>query len=143
MDMEHKKQIEKFQHDYDEIFSKGAWDPQQVCLMKDLQKLMYYIEVRDAMKEGSEDNWDPDKRSYRGGQPRNPSNGQYMPRGGSGHYPMGDYYYDNIGASGRRYYDNNADKEDALNRMRRILETETNPEARNAIQMAIHELEMK
>lgn len=141
MDMEQKKQIEKFQHDYDEIFSKGAWDPQQVCLMKDLQKLMYYIEVRDAMKEGSEDNWNPNERSYRGGQPRNPSNGQYMSRGGSGHYPMGDYYYDNMGGSGRRYYD--SDRENALSRMRHLMETETNPEARNAIQMAIHELEMK
>lgn len=139
MDMEQKKQIEKFEQDYNAIFSKQAWEPHDITMMKDLQKLMYYIEVRCAMKEGSEDNWDSNERSYRG-QMRNPLNGQYMSRGGSGMYPMGGRYYDG-GMSGRRYYDGG--REDAISRMNHLMDTETNPEARMAIQMAIRELEAK
>lgn len=120
MDMEQKKQIDRFQKEYDDTFAKPTWDAHDVTLMKDLQKLMYYIEVRSAMKEGSDS-------SYRG-RMRNPTNGQYISRG-SGMYPTG----------GHRYYD--GEKDDAINRLMRLMETETNPEARMAIQMAIRELE--
>lgn len=118
MDMERKKQVEKFQQDYDTIFSKEKWEPHEITLMKDLQKLMYYIEVRCAMKEASDDNWNPDERSYRG-QMRMPHTSGY----------------------GRRYYD--GEKEDAINRMYHLMDNETNPEARKALQMAIRELEAR
>ena len=56
--------------------------------------------------------------------------------GGSGRF------YDNRGGgSGRRYYDD--EKESALGRMYKMMESETTPEARMAIQMAIRELENK
>ena len=38
------KQIEKFEADYDKIASKEVWDPSDITKMKDLQKLMYYLE---------------------------------------------------------------------------------------------------
>lgn len=65
-----------------------------------------------------------------------------MPRGGSGTYPMGNgpWYYDD-GMSGRRYYD--GEKEDAIHKLHKAMDAETNPEFRMAIQEAIHMLEGK
>ena len=138
-----KKQIEKFESDYDKIFSKGAWEPKDVTLMKDLQKLMYYLEVRCAMKEGEDypgsEYMDERSNSYAsGGQARSPMTGRYMSRGGSGTYPM---YYDDMRGSGRRYYD--GEKEDAIHKLHKAMDNESNPEYRMAVQEAIRILESR
>ena len=125
MDMKTQKLIEKYEGDFDKISSKEGWEPQDIEIKKDLQKLMYYIELRCAMKEGQQDY----RRQSRGGY------GGYGMMGGSGRY-----YNDMGGGSGRRYYDD--EKESALGRMYKMMESETNPEARMAIQMAIRELDL-
>ena len=140
------KQIEEFQKDYDKIYAKGKWEPCDYTTMKDLQKLMYYIEVREAMKNGGDYPGSDymDQNSYaRGNQMRNMNTGRYMPRGGSGTYPMGNgpWYYNDGGMSGRRYYD--GEKEDAIHKLHKAMDAETNPEFRMAIQEAIHMLESK
>ena len=103
-----KKLIEKFEADFQTLSSKNGWTAEDLTKMKDLQKLMYYMEVRCAMKEGVEypgeqymDDRSYDSRSYRSMPNRSPSTGRFT----SGHYPMGYNYnsYDNV--SGRRYYD--------------------------------------
>jgi hypothetical protein len=52
----------------------------------------------------------------------------------------GPWYYDD-GMSGRRYYD--GEKEDAIHKLHKAMDAETNPEFRMAIQEAIHMLEGK
>lgn len=144
------KQVEEFQKDYDKIYAKGKWEPCDYTTMKDLQKLMYYIEVREAMKNGNDYPGSEymDQNSYnrgysyaRGGRMHNPSNGRFMPRG-SGTYPMdnGPWYYDD-GMSSRRYYD--GEKEDAVHKLHKIMDSETNPEFKMAIQEGIRMLEGK
>lgn len=144
------KQIEKFESDYDKIFAKGAWTKEDLEMMKDLQKLMYYLEVRCAMKkaeegeyQGGEMSYDSrsyngrsyDGRSYARSMPnRSPSTGRFV---SSGHYPM-DYSYD---MSGRRYYD--GEKENAVNELHRMMSNMTDPESKMALQDAIRNLEMK
>lgn len=135
-----KRQIEKFEADYDQIAAKGSWNKDEIEMMKDLQKLMYYLEVRCAMKEGGEypgseymDKQSYDMaHSYARGQMRNPMNGRYMSYGRSGSYPM---YYD------RRYYD--SEKENAVHELHHMMDSKTDPEIKMAIQSAIHDLEMK
>lgn len=168
-----KKQIEKFDADYQNYFSKGAWEPHEVTLMKDLQKLMYYLELREKMKKEEYSEYNPEReympeRSFeRGGQSGNMSNRRYMDSnqssrngsgygygygygegnggnsgrnsGGYGHWP--DMYYEVGRGSGRRYYD--AEKEDAIRKLHKVMETENNPEYRMAIQEAIVALESR
>lgn len=131
MDMKTQKLIEKYEGDFDKISSKEGWEPSDITIMKDLQKLMYYIELRCAMKEGQQDYRGQSRGGY-GGY----GAGRYGTMGGSGRY-----YNDMGSGSGRRYYDD--EKESALGRMYKMMESETNPEARMAIQMAIRELENK
>lgn len=160
MDDMTKKCIERFEADYNKIASKEAWEPKDVTLMKDLQKLMYYLEVRDAMKSGGDYPGADyiDGRSFaRGGnmQPRNQA-GQYMSYtgmgsgnryyangGGSGHYPMngGWYYDDGRGGSGRRYYD--SERENAVYELRRMMDSKADPELKMQLQNVIKELEQK
>lgn len=151
------KQIEEFQRDYDKIFEKGKWEACDYTTMKDLQKLMYYIEVRDAMKNGGEYPGSEymDQNSYaRGNQMRSPSTGRFMSHGFSGTYPMnnGPWYYDDGRMSGRRYYDDgymsgrnyyDGQKEDAIHKLHKVMDSENNPEFKMAVQEAIHTLEMK
>lgn len=126
-----KKLIEKLEVDFQGLSSKNAWSPEDLERMKNLQKLMYYIEVRCAMKEGADypgeqymDERSFDSRSYggnsyaRGSQNRGSSAGRF----GSGHYPMNDYSYD---MSGRRYYDS---EHNALrNDLQRMMMSEKDP----------------
>lgn len=162
-----KRQIEKFEADYEKVASKDVWEPCEITLMKDLQKLMYYLEVRKAMKEGGnypgseymEDD-DDDEMSYRSyarmrngmGQftsgRRSRAGGSYdrgMPgnMGGSGRYPMngGPWYYDDGRGSGNRYYD--GEKEDAVHKLHKMMDSDNNPEFKMAIQEAIRFLEAK
>lgn len=89
---------------------------------------------------------------------RNPMNGQYMSgngmyremgRNGSGTYyhpymDDGMYYdgsYNDMRSSGRRYYD--SEKEKAIHKLHHMMENEDNAEKKNALKLAITELEQK
>lgn len=155
MEANAKRLIEKYEADYHKIASKETWTKDDITMMKDLQKLMYYIEVRCAMKEGNDypgSEHMPDAMSYARG--RN-SMGQYT-SGGSGHYPMenGPWYYDQMnnggsgshynndyGVSGNRYYD--GEKEAVIHKLHRMLDKEDNPMKRTAIQDVLREFEQK
>lgn len=149
-----KKTLEELQQDFDKIASKGAWTDAEYERMKNLQKIMYYMEVRCAMKEGQgypgSEYMDDTDMSFRRG--RNMNNGRYMSRdGGSGmHYPPymdgnswangGNGNWD-MNASGRRYYD--SEKEKAIHKLHHMMENEDNAEKKNALKLAITELEQR
>lgn len=152
------KENECFLKDYNKLYDKGTWNKDEIAMMKDLKKLIYYNLVIDAMQNsgdypGSEH---MPEMSYRRG--RNPMNGQYMSRdmrsmdnwngmnGGSGMYYPQDYMGDNNWSwggnmSGRRYYD--SEKEKAIHKLHHMLENEDNAEKKNALKLAITELESK
>lgn len=120
-----KKLIEKFEADFQTLSSKNGWTPEDLEKMKNLQKLMYYLEVRCAMKEGADypgeqymDERSYDSRSYRGMPNRSPSTGRFT----SGHYPMNDYSYNMFG---RRYYDSEHDS--LRNDLQRMMMNEKDP----------------
>ena len=134
------KQIEKFEADYDKIASKEVWDPSDITKMKDLQKLMYYLEVRCAMKDG--DDYPGSEYMNRGSYTGHAYTGGNR---GSGHYPMdgGPWYYDNgNGMSGRRYYDNGMsgrryyddERSNMVDHIRQMMANENNQERRMALQ---------
>lgn len=145
MDSNMKKLIEKYEMDFEKISSKPTWEQKDIEMMKDLQKLMYYIEVRCAMKEGNEypgSEHMPDvseRRSYAQAIPRHYSQtGNYM-TSRSGHYPIEPYYDDR--GSGRRYYD--SERDNAVYELRRMMDSKSDPELKMALQGVIHELEQK
>ena len=118
-------QIEKFEADYEKIFSKGVWTREDIENMKDLKKLEYYIKVIDAMDGGEgypgSEYMEDDKRSYARGMMHRRPNGQF--------------------ASGKMYYDN--EKEDAIHKLHKVMDSESNPKFKMAIQEAIHMLEAR
>lgn len=133
------KYLDEFEKDFDKIASKGVWDDKDLCKMKDLQKIMYYMELRSAMKEGQDypgSEYMPEgTRSYARGR-------DSMGRFTSGtYYPpyMDNRYYDDMGSSGRRYYDD--EKKNALHKLHHMMDMEENPEKKNALKIAINELE--
>lgn len=140
-----KKLIEKFEADFRRLSSKEDYNQEDLEKMKNLQKLMYYLEVRCAMKEGADypgqqymDERSYDSRSYSGGNSyarsmpnRSPSTGRFM----SGNYPMG------YGMSGRRYYDSEQDK--FVNDLHRMMEMESDPAAREQMASLARMLEMR
>lgn len=133
-----KHQNEAFQKDFDEIFEKGAWNKDQICMMKDLKKLIYYNKVIEAMDEGGDypgSDYMPDMRSYSRG--RDSMTGRYMSR--DMYYPHDGMYYDNMHMSGRRYYD--SEKEKAIHKLHHMMENTDNAEQKNALKLAIAELE--
>lgn len=141
-----KKLIEKFEADFQSLSSKNGWTVEDLTRMKDLQKLMYYLEVRCAMKEGADypgekymDERSYDSRSYRSMPNRSPSTGRFM----SGHsWPMGYSYnngYNNM--SGRRYYDSEHDK--FMQDLHRMMDMETDPATREAMENVANMLQMR
>ena len=130
-----KKLLEKFDADFHKISSKEMWEPCDITLMKDLQKLMYYIEVRAAMKDGDRQypgyEYIEDDMSYRGRD----SMGRFT----SGR--MHGRYYDDMNSSGRRYYD--SEKDNVANYLHRMMDSENRPEMKNAMQAVLRELEAK
>lgn len=146
MEAKDKKLIEKLESDFHTLSEKNAWTPEDLEKMKNLQKLMYYMEVRCAMKEGQEypgseymDERSYDGRSYARSMPnRSPSTGRFTSgRSYDGGYNVGNSY----GMSGRHYYDD--DKMHAVNDLRRMHQNEQNPEVKMAIERAINDLEMR
>lgn len=153
------KEVECFQKDYDKLYAKGSWNKDELSMMKDLKKLIYYSLAIDSMQGGNGypgEKYMPDGMSGR--RMRNPMNGQFMSgymyrdmnRGGSGmYYPPymdgGMYrdsgFYDDMRSSGRRYYD--SEKEKAIHKLHHMMENEDNAEKKNALKLAIAELEQK
>lgn len=162
MDSKTKRLIERYENDFDRLSANEMYTPEQLVQMKDLQKLMYYIELRCEMKKAQEEEQgqsDDEKRSY---ARRRNAMGQFT----SGHYPMMEdegRYYENMG-SGRRYYEGNggyggnnssgegnmsgrryydSEKEKAIHYLHKALDSETRPDVISDIQAVIRELEMK
>lgn len=155
MDSKTKKLIERYENDFDKLSANENYTPEQLTRMKDLQKLMYYMEVRCAMKEGQDY---PGSNFMPNGEERNYArHHDSMGRFASGHYPSsdnGNWYYDNMGSgrnyydgydggntSGRRYYD--SEKEKAIHYLHKRLDSESRPDVISDIQTVIRELEMK
>lgn len=156
MDSKTKKLIERYENDFDKLSANENYTKEQLTQMKDLQKLMYYIEVRCAMKDGE---GYPGSDYMPGGNDRSYARhrnamGQYT----SGHYPMmehnggwyydsnmnmgsGNRYYDGNSMSGRRYYD--SEKEKALHYLHKMMDNENSPDVISDIQNVIRVMEMK
>ena len=64
-----------------------------------------------------------------------------MDNGRSGYYPMTSGMWNPNDISGRRYYD--TEKENAIHKLHRMMDSEENPETRMAIQHVIRELESR
>lgn len=152
MDDKTRKLIEKYDSDFCKIASKDVWEPQDVTMMKDLQKIMYYLEVRDSMNGGKNYGEEYDQgegMSYgRSGRRGGSSGRSYNNSYGNNSYGYGEggsgrsYYYDDMSrTSGRRYYD--GDKERAVQDLRRMMESSGDPELRTAFQGFIRELEAR
>ena len=151
MDIRDKKLIEKLDNDFHQLSSQEGWQPQDIELMKDLQKLMYYMEVRCAMKENEEYQND----SY-GNEIENSRYGMYGGYGnryydggnmsGRGGYSRNGYgmnsnrgSYGNRPFSGRRYYD--SEKENSMNDLRQMISMEQDPDKRSMLENIMHTLE--
>lgn len=151
------KENECFQKDYQRIYDKGTWSKDEISMMKDLKKLIYYNLVIDAMENGGSypgSEHMPEMSFMRG---RDAATGRYMSRamngmnGGSGtYYPpymdgnsWNSQRYDDMGmnTSGRRYYD--SEKEKAIHKLHHMMENEDNAEKKNALKLAITELEQR
>ena len=146
MDETSKRLIDTLEKDFHELSSKTGWTPEDLERMKNLQKIMYYMEVRCAMKEGEEypgseymDNRGRNSydgyNSYRGGN-MNRGRSYYGGNGGngtSGHYPYG--------MSGRHYYDSERDK--FMNDLHRMMDSEQDPATREAMENVARMLEMR
>lgn len=134
-----KKLIEEFEADFHKIASQEGWSKEDLEKMKDLQKLMYYMEVRCAMKEGQDYPGSDYMDSYARGPMRNVNTGRFMSHSG---YPMSYYNRHNeYEMSGRRYYDD--EKMSVVNTLRRMHQTEQNPETKMALERVIGDLEMR
>ena len=163
MAVDSKKEIECFEKDYDKIYAKETWTKDDISMMKDLKKLIYYNLVIDAMQNGESypgSEYMPDtemRNSF--ARYRNPMNGQYvshtgghgmnngMNNNGSGmYYPpyMDGNTWDGrdgrgMNMSGRRYYD--SEKEKAIHKLHHMMENEDNAEKKNALKLAVTVLE--
>ena len=141
-----KRQNEAFEADYEKIYAKGTWTKDDIEMMKDLKKLIYYNKVICAMDEGGSypgSEHMPEGNGYGRGRDsmgRYTSGDMGMNHGGSGmySYPMYDNGYE---ASGRRYYD--SEKKNAIHKLHQMMENTDDPERKNALKIAINELELK
>ena len=145
------KENAAYQQDYDKMFAKGTWSPQEISMMKDLKKLIYYNLAIDAMEngQGHPGAGHLPEMSYARG--RN-AMGQYTSGNGedwdrrSGHHPyypdMGGMYYDGMNdRSGRRYYD--SEKEKAIHKLHHMMDNTDDLERKNALKIALNELEQR
>lgn len=143
-----KRTLAELEKDFEKVASKNAWDPADITRMKDLQKLMYYMDVRCAMKEGEDypgSEYMPDgaSKTFARGRNRmgqftsgNMNGGMWDNRSGMYHYP--DMYYDG-GMSGRRYYDSERDKN--LHKLHHMMENTDDESRKSALDFAIKVIE--
>lgn len=142
-----KRKYEELESDFNKILSKGEWKPEDLCKMKDIQKILYYIDVRQAMKEGADypgEQYMPEAMSYARG--RNMNNGRYMSRDmgrGSGtYYPPymdGQNQWDGMNTPGRNYYD--SQKEKYLHKIHNMMDNTDDAERKAALNFAIKVIE--
>lgn len=137
-----KHENEAFKADFDKIFAKGTWTKEDLSMMKDLKKIIYYNLAICAMEESGEhpgEGYLPEMSYARG---RNSMNGQYVSRDSG--YSGRRYYnnsYDDMTSSGRKYYD--SEKEKAIHMLHRMMENTDDPDRKNALKIAINEIEAK
>lgn len=134
-----RKENECFEKDYEKLYSKGSWNKDEIAMMKDYKKLIYYNLVIDAMQNGGDypgSEYMPDMRnSYARGR-------DSMGRFTSGNMSRNMYYPDwDMNMSGRRYYD--SEKEKAIHKLHHMMENTDDAERKSALNFAIHELEGK
>lgn len=168
MDPKSRRLIARFENDFDSLSANEKYTKEQLEIMKDLEKVMYYIEARDLMRQQQsrpEYMNSPDMEGGGYGVNRNA-----MGRFTSGAYPMmmdEQRYYDNNGGNGygyggyggngnggggyggygnnygngygRRYYD--SEKEKAVQYLRKMMGSEMNPDRSSEIQEVIQWLE--
>ena len=131
---EHMKRTrERLEEEFNRISSNETWTKDSIELMKNTLKSMYYIDVICAMKRGED---------YPGSEYMGQSYAMSRPiHGGYSGNGYGNSYNNSYrhGMSGRRYYDD--EKENAMRRLRQMLDNENNEEVRGAIMSAINELE--
>lgn len=167
------KQNECFEKDYDKLYSKGSWTKDDLEMMKDLKKLMYYNLVIEAMENGSSYPGSEGMGDMSFARGRSPMTGRYVSRdmgrgNSSGMYYPG--YMDGYGNSwdgntyngsyngsynGGSYNGNNggmnqsgrryyeSEKENAIHKLHHMMENEDNAEKKKALKLAITELEQK
>lgn len=124
-----RKTRNRLEDEFNHLSSEDKWTFELIENMKNVLKSIYYIDVICAMKDGED---------YPGSDYMNRS----YARGGMSRRSYDNYRdYDDMRGSGRRYYD--GEKENAINKMRMMMDSEQNPEVRMAIQNAIRELESK
>lgn len=138
-----KKQIERYQNEFEQKFNKSTWTREDVENMKDLKKLEYYTKVICAMDDGGNypgSEYIEQRGMSYANQNRSPVTGRYTSGNMSGHYPM---YYDssNGNMSGRRYYDD--ERMNAMEELRRMHQMQQNPEVRMALEQALRNLEAR
>ena len=150
MDNQDRKLIERFDADFCKIASQDGWSPDDIALMKDLQKLMYYMEVRCAMKEGEDypdgeygGDMEYENRSY-GNRYYDGYNmygrNAYM-RGGNGRTSGRRNYNGGGSYSSRRYYDGDKDNMNAMNDLRQMISMEQDPDKRSMLENIMHMVE--
>ena len=136
-----KKENMAFQQDYDKLFQKGTWNPQEISAMKDLKKLIYYNLAIEAMEEGQGHPGAghlPEMSYARG---RN-AMGQYTSGDSHPYYPDmgGGMYYDGMNdRSGRRYLD--SEKEKAIHQLHHMMDNTDDPARKSAINYALKMIE--
>lgn len=136
-----KKENMAFQQDYDKLFQKGTWNPQEIDAMKNLKKLIYYNLAIEAMEEGQGHPGAghlPEMSYARG---RN-AMGQYTSGDSHPYYPdMGSgMYYDGMNdRSGRRYLD--SEKEKAIHQLHHMMDNTDDPARKSAINYALKMIE--
>ena len=152
MDNQDRKIIENLENAFHGIasqaFNQEDIERKDIEDMKDLQKIMYYMEVRCAMKEGEDYQGDDyaNEMEYSNRSGSRYYNGNTYGRGNSyGRYGYsrnsgrrGTPYMGN-GSSGRRYYD--GEKENSMNDLRQMLQMEQDPEKRSMLEGIMHVLE--
>lgn len=161
MNNQDRKIIEKLEDQFYQMASQAMSqgediEKEYIESMKDLQKICYYMEVRCAMKEAEEyedeeyvDDSDYQKRSYNnryynGSNMYGRGNMNSYARGGGYSRTSGrrnNSYMMNNGRSGRRYYDNEAEKENSVNDLRQMLQMEQDPEKRSMLEGIMRVLE--
>ncbi len=129
MEERDKRLIEKLEADFHKLSSQEGWTKEDLEKMKDLQKLMYYMEVRCAMKKG---------QGYPGSDYMDDYGHTSYAMSQTQRFPMG---YQGYNMSGRRYYDD--ERSNAIGYLQRMHSNEQNPEMRMALERAIRELEMR
>ena len=148
------KENAAYQQDYDKMFAKGTWSPQEISMMKDLKKLIYYNLAIDAMENGQGHPGEGHLPEMSYARNRN-AMGQFTSGTGSyggdnwdnrsGHYPYypdmgGGMYYDGMNnSSGRRYYD--SEKEKAIHQLHHMLDGTDDPARKSAINFALKMIE--